>query len=215
MSRLRVLAYSVSLDGFAAGPDQSLAAPLGIGGEKLHSWFFPTSTFRQMVLGAEGGTTGVDDRYGRASFENIGAWILGRNMFTPERGPWADPDWKGWWGEEPPYHCQVFVLTHHPRAPIEMQGGTTFHFVTEGPRAALDRARAAAGGRDVRVGGGAETIRQYLNDGLVDDLHIAISPVLLGRGENLFAGLDLTMLGYQVTGCEAGEGAIHYRIERK
>lgn len=198
MSKLRVASFSMSLDGFGAGPDQSLENPLGVGGKAVHDWVFPTRTF-QTMFGQDGGTTGVDDDFAARGFENVGAWILGRNMFGPVRGAWVDESWKGWWGDNPPYHCAVFVLTHHARASIEMEGGTTFHFVTDGIGAALDRARAAAGGRDVRVGGGVATIRQYLEAGLVDEMHLAISPALLGRGEHLLGGLDLLELGYRVT----------------
>jgi dihydrofolate reductase len=213
MSKVRVAAFGVSLDGFAAGPDQDLENPLGRGGGAMMQWFFPTRTFRAMQ-GQEGGTTGVDDRAAVQSFENVGTWILGRNMFGPVRGPWPDESWRGWWGEEPPYHYPVFVLTHHARPPLEMKGGTTFHFVTEGIHAALDRAREVAGDKDIRIGGGTSTVRQYLEAGLIDELRLAISPVLLGRGENLFAGLDLPALGYQVTAHEAGEGATHVIIEK-
>jgi dihydrofolate reductase len=214
MSKLRVASFGLSLDGYGAGPDQSLANPLGVGGEELHTGMVATRTFREM-WGKEGGTTGVDDRFAAAGFENIGAWILGRNMFGPVRGPWPDEDWRGWWGEEPPYRCPVFVLTHHERPPLEMAGGTIFHFVTGGIGEALDRARAAAGGRDVRVGGGAATIRQYLGAGLIDEMHLAVSPVLLGQGEPLFAGLDLPALGYAVSEHVAGEAATHVVIARK
>ena len=197
MAKLRVHAFSISLDGYGAGPDQSAEAPLGVGGEELHEWMFPTRTFQQMQ-GKEGGTTGVEDELTRRGFENIGAWILGRNMFAPSRGPWPDDGWKGWWGDDPPYHGPVFVLTHHPRAPIPMEGGTTFHFVTDGVHAALQRALEAAGGRDVRIGGGVGTIRQYLTAGLIDEMHLAIAPVLLGSGEHLLAGINALELGYQV-----------------
>ena len=196
MPKLRVCSFSVSLDGFGAGPEQSLDNPLGLGGTGLHQWAFATRTFRTM-FGQDGGATGIDDQFAKRGFDNIGAWILGRNMFGPVRGPWPDDAWKGWWGDTPPYHCDVFVLTHHPRAPITMAGGTVFHFVTDGIDAALKRAREAAGGRDVRVGGGVATIRQYLQERLVDEMHLAVSPVLLGRGEHLFAGLDLPKLGYR------------------
>jgi dihydrofolate reductase len=198
--RLRVHAFSLSLDGFGAGPDQSLQAPLGIGGEQLHGWAIPTHTFQKMVFGkTEGGTTGVDEDFAARSFAGIGAWILGRNMFGPVRGPWPDASWRGWWGDEPPYHGPVFVLTHHARAPLELRGGTVFHFVTEGPEVALARARQAAGDRDVRVGGGVATVRHYLRTRAIDEAHFAVAPVLLGRGEALFAGLDLTALGYRVS----------------
>jgi len=196
MTRLRVHAFSVSVDGYGAGPAQSLQDPLGQGGEALHEWAFTTRTFRQM-FGAEGGAIDQDDEFAARGFVNLGAWILGRNMFAPSRGAWPDDGWKGWWGANPPYHVPVFVLTHHPRASIEMEGGTVFHFVTDGMHAALDRARRAADGKDVRLGGGVATLRQYLQAGLVDEMHLAVSPVLLGRGESLFAGLDLPALGYQ------------------
>src|SRR5690349_8614545 len=181
MARVRVASFTISLDGYGAGPMQSMDNPLGVGGTELHRWFLPTRTFQQMVLGAQGGTTGIDDEFAASGFENIGAWILGRNMFSPIRGPWPDESWKGWWGDNPPYHVPVFILTHHARAPIQMAGGTTFHFVTGGIREALDRAREAAAGMDVRIGGGPHTIQQYLRQGLIDELHIAIAPVLLGR----------------------------------
>jgi dihydrofolate reductase len=196
MTKLRVSSFSVSLDGYGAGPNQSLENPLGIGGVALHGWAFATRTFRKM-FGQDGGTTDVDDGFAARGFANVGAWILGRNMFGPIRGEWPDENWKGWWGDNPPYRCPVFVLTHYPRAPIAMDGGTTFHFVTDGIHAALKRAREAANGQDVRVGGGVATIRQYLQAGLIDEMHLAVSPVLLGRGENLFAGFDLLALGYQ------------------
>jgi dihydrofolate reductase len=208
MSRLCVKSFSVSVDGFGAGPDQSLQNPQGIGGMDLHKWAFSTRTFRRM-FGSEGGATGVDDDYAARGFRNVGAWILGRNMFSPMRGPWADENWKGWWGDEPPYHVPVFVLTHHARPSITMQGGTVFHFVTDGIHRALERAREAAGEQDVRVGGGAATIRQYLRERLIDDMHIAVSPVLLGQGEPLFAGIDLRALGYCCTEHAATEHATH------
>lgn len=199
MSRLRVASFSISLDGYGAGPDQSLAHPLGVGGEALHAWAFATRTFQQRVLGQTGGPTGVDDDFAARGFANVGAWILGRHMFGPIRGPWPDLAWRGWWGEEPPYHVPVFVLTHHPRPPLVMAGGTTFHFVDADIADALALARAAAGGQDVRLGGGPSVVRQALRAGLVDELHIAVAPVLLGRGEPLFAGLDLPALGYRCT----------------
>jgi len=208
MSRLRVAAFSLSLDGFGAGPEQSLENPLGKGGEALHEWVFPTRTFKRMY-GDEDGTTGVDDVFARRSFDNVGAWILGRNMFGPVRGPWPHEDWKGWWGEEPPYHVPVYVLTHHVRAPLEMKGGTIFHFVTGGIGEALDRAREAAGGKDVRVGGGASTIRQYLEAGSIDEMHLAFSPILLGKGETLLAGIDLPAMGFSVTEHVATDRALH------
>ena len=213
MSKLRVNAFTLSLDGFGAGPDQTLQNPLGVGGEELHKWMIGTRTFHEMV-GKDGGTTDVDDRFTVRSFDNLGAWILGRNMFGPIRGEWPDENWKGWWGDNPPYHVPVFVLTHYKRDPIEMEGGTTFHFVTGGIHEALDQAKAAAGGKDVRVGGGVSTIRQYLQEKLIDELHLAVSPVLLGRGENLFAGLDMLKLGYQCTEQVATALATHVVIKR-
>jgi dihydrofolate reductase len=195
MSRLRVHNFTISLDGYGAGPDQSVENPLGVGGEALHDWFVPTRAFRK-IHGSDGGTTGVDDDFAARSFANVGAWIMGRNMFGPIRGPWPDDAWKGWWGDNPPFHAPVFVLTHHPRASIAMVGGTTFHFVTDGIDAALKRATEAAAGKDVGLGGGAATIRQYLRAGLVDAMHFAIAPVLLGAGEHLLGGIDLPKLGY-------------------
>ncbi len=203
MSRLRVQTFSVSLDGFGAGPDQDLEHPLGVGGPDMFDWFFHTRTFQKMH-GTGEGEAGVDDDLAAQGFENVGAWILGRNMFGPVRGPWPDESWRGWWGEEPPYHTPVFVLTHHPRPPLPMKGGTEFRFVTQGIEHALAQAREAAGGKDVRVGGGVATIRQYLSARLIDEMHLAISPVVLGRGENLFAGLDLRALGYACTRQVAG-----------
>ena len=213
MSKLRVACFSVSADGFGAGPDQSLENPLGVGGETLHEWFFPTRTF-QAMLGSPGGSTGVDDEFAAAGFANVGAWILGRNMFGPVRGPWPDDSWKGWWGPSPPYHVPVFVLTHHARDPIEMEGGTTFHFVTDGIHAALDQARDAAGGKDVRIGGGVSTVRQYLLAGLVDEIHLAIAPTVLGRGEALLQGIDLRALGFERTRHEGAANALHLVMSR-
>lgn len=213
MSRLRVESFSLSLDGFCAGPNQSLENPLGIGGHALHEWAFKTDTF-QKLFGAASGSTGVDDDFAARGFRNVGAWILGRNMFGPVRGPGPDENWKGWWGDNPPYHTEVFVLTHHPRPAIAMQGGTNFHFVTDGIHAALARAREAAGGKDVRVGGGADTVRQYLQARLIDEMHVAVAPVLLGSGANLFAGLDLVALGYRCTGHTATENATHVIISK-
>jgi dihydrofolate reductase len=198
MPKLRVHNFSISLDGYGAGPDQSLDDPLGVGGTALHDWFVPTRTFQQ-VHGKEGGTTGVDDELAARVRANLGAWIMGRNMFGPIRGPWPDEHWQGWWGDDPPFHCPVFVLTHHERGPITMMGGTTFHFVTDGIEAALERAVQAANGKDVLLGGGVATIRQYLRAGLVDEMHLAISPVLLGSGEHLFGNIDTASLGYRCT----------------
>jgi dihydrofolate reductase len=213
MSKVRVANFSISLDGYGAGPDQSLDNPLGVGGMAMHGWVFPTRTFQKM-MGKEDGTTGMDESFSARSFENVGAWVLGRNMFGPVRGPWPNEDWKGWWGDTPPYHCDVFVLTHHPRAPLEMKGGTVFHFVTDGIEAALDRARTSAGGKDVRIGGGVSTVRQYLEKRLIDELHLAVSPVLLGRGEHLLGGLDLPALGYRCEPHVDSEGAAHFMVTR-
>ena len=198
MPKLRVHAFSISLDGYGAGPKQDRDDPLGVGGEALHEWVVATRTFRQMS-GKEGGTTGVDDDFAARGFNNIGAWIMGRNMFGPVRGHWPDDTWKGWWGDNPPYHCPVFVLTSHPRTSIAMDGGTTFHFVTDGIHAALKRATEAAKDRDIRLGGGVATIRQYLRAALIDEMHLAISPVLLGSGEHLLADIDAPKLGYRCT----------------
>ena len=214
MSKLRVQSFSISIDGYGAGPDQSLQNPLGVRGPELMEWFFPTRVFRKMQ-GQGDGETGVDNAMAEQGLANIGAWILGRNMFGPVRGPWPDENWKGWWGDEPPYHTPVFVLTHHPRAPLKMKGGTEFRFVTEGIHAALAQATAAAGGRDVRLGGGVATIRQYLRAGLIDELHLALRPVLLGTGEPLFNGLDLRALGYECAKSVAGERATHLFLHRR
>jgi len=203
----------MSLDGFSAGPDQELDNPLGVGGVALMEWFFATRTWRRMHALADG-EDGVDERMAARGFENIGAWILGRNMFGPVRGPWPDESWRGWWGEEPPYHVPAFVLTHHARPPLAMQGGTTFHFVTGGIDEALRRAKDAAGDKDVRLGGGVATVRQYLEAHLIDEMHLAVRPVLLGRGENLLAGIDVPALGYEVGEAIAGERATHLVIRR-
>ncbi|MDP1826285.1 MAG: dihydrofolate reductase family protein [Archangium sp.] len=216
MSRLRVNSFSISIDGYGAGPDQSLENPLGVEGPALHTWAFGTRTFQKMHASAQTSDAGagVDDDFMVRGFENVGAWILGRNMFAPSRGPWADDGWKGWWGANPPYHVPVFVLTHHARAPITMEGGTTFHFVTDGIHAALERAKDAAKGKDVRLGGGAATIRQYLSARLIDELHLAISPVLLGRGEHLLSGIDAVSLGYKCTEHVASGQATHVVLTR-
>jgi dihydrofolate reductase len=213
MTRLRVASFGISLDGFGAGPGQSLDNPLGVGGQQLFQWLFDTLTFRRLHGEGEG-RTGVDEDFAAGGFENIGAWIMGRNMFGPVRGPWPDESWRGWWDEDPPYHAPVFVLTHHARPPLEMEGGTTFHFVTEGIEAAWHQARAAAQGKDVRLGGGVATVREYLRARLVDELHVALSPVVLGRGENLFTGLDLADLGYRCLRSTAGEKATHLIVAR-
>ena len=208
MSKVKVCAYSISIDGLGAGPSQSLETPLGIGGEELHRWMLPTRTFQQMT-GGVGGSEGADDAFAQRSFENVGAWIMGRNMFGPVRDAWPDETWKGWWGDNPPYHVPTFVLTHHPRATLEMAGGTTFHFVTGGIREALALAEKAAAGKDIRIGGGASTIRQYLEADLIDEMHLAVSPALLGSGESLFAGIDLRAKGFHCTESVSTELAMH------
>lgn len=214
MSKLLVRAFSISLDGYGAGPNQSLTNPLGENGEHLHDWFLPTKTFLSMQ-GKEGGTTDTDDEFARLGFANLGAWILGRNMFGPVRGAWPDDSWKGWWGDNPPYHVPVFVLTHHPRPSLTMEGGTVFHFVTDGIEEALRQAKAAAKGKDVRLGGGVATLHQYLHARLIDDMHIAVPPVLLGKGENLFAGIDLPALGYGLIERVSTPAATHLTIVKQ
>jgi len=214
LTKLRVDSYTISIDGFGAGPEQSLANPLGVGGPALHGWLFPTRTLQSYLFGKDDGETGIDDDFAARGFHNVGAWIMGRNMFGPVRGSWPDESWRGWWGENPVYHSPVFVLTHHPRAPLVMEGGTTFHFVTDGIHVAWERAREAAKGKDVRIGGGAATIRQYLQARLIDELHIAISPVLLGGGERLFDGVDLVALGYTCTQHVASQRATHIVLAR-
>jgi len=215
MTRVRVESFTISLDGYGAGPNQDINNPLGIGGTDLHQWLFPTRTFQQALFGKDDGITGVDDDFAARGFTNVGAWILGRNMFGPIRGDWPDMSWKGWWGDKPPYHVPVFVLTHHARPSIEMEGGTTFHFMTGGIGEALDRAREAAAGKDVRIGGGPNTIQQYLREGLIDEMHIAISPVLLGGGERLFEGVDMRALGYECVKRVASEKATHVVLRRQ
>lgn len=215
LGKVRVNAFALSLDGFGAGPDQSLEHPLGVGGLGLHAWFFPTRTFQRMHGAGGDGETGVDDDYAVRSMSGLGAWILGRNMFGPVRGRWPDDQWKGWWGDTPPYHCPVFVLTHHPREPIVMKGGTTFHFVTDGIHAALQRARETAQGKDVRVGGGVATVRQYLTAGLIDELHLVLGAAVLGRGEPLLAGIDLTKLGFEVTEQTTSARALHVILTKR
>ena len=212
--KIRVAAFGMSLDGFSAGPDQSLEHPLGVNGEVMMGWFFPTRMFCKMHGKAGEGETGIDNDMAEQSFVNVGAWILGRNMFGPVRGPWPDENWRGWWGEEPPYRVPVFVLTNYARPPLAMRGGTVFHFVTDGIHVALSRARAAAGDRDVRIGGGVSTVRQFLEARLIDELHLAVRPVLLGHGESLFRNLDLRALGYQCTKSVAGERATHTFLHR-
>jgi len=213
MTKLRVLSFSVSLDGYGAGPNQNLEHPLGVGGAALHEWLFATRTFHK-VHGSGGGTTGADDEIAARGFSNVGAWIIGRNMFGPIRGKWADENWKGWWGDNPPYHVPVFVLSHYPRDSITMAGGTTFHFVTDGIESALKRARESANGQDVRLGGGVATIQQYLRARLIDEMHFAIAPTLLGSGEKLFAGLDAVALGYRCTGHIPTANATHITLTR-
>jgi dihydrofolate reductase len=213
MSRLRVHNFAISLDGYGAGPRQSRETPLGIGGEELHGWFVGTRAFLEMN-GKTGGTTGLDNDFAKRAMQGVGAWIMGRNMFSHSRGPWTDDQWRGWWGKNPPYHAPVFVLTHHARAPITMEGGTVFHFVTGGIEEALRRAREAAGDRDIQVGGGASTVRQYLQARLIDEMHVAIAPILLGTGEPLFAGIDLPALGYACTTHAATPGATHVVITK-
>jgi dihydrofolate reductase len=222
MSKLRVNAFGISIDGFGAGPHQELAHPMGVGGMALHQWVLGTKTFHRMhadfaasLSGGQAARGGVDDEFAARGFENLGAWIMGRNMFGPVRGPWPDNEWKGWWGKSPPYHVPVFVLTHHARAPITMEGGTTFHFVTDGIHAALERAKQAAQGKDIRLGGGAATIRQYLSAGLIDELHLVISPVLLGKGEHLLAGIDTVSLGYECTEHASSDHASHVVLTKE
>jgi dihydrofolate reductase len=214
MSKVQVSAFAVSIDGFGAGPRQGLENPLGVRGPELMTWFFPTLTFRAMHGDSAGGTTGVDNDFAKRSFENVGAWIMGRHMFGPIRGEWADSDWKGWWGEEPPYHVPTFVLTHHAREPLPMKGGTTFYFVTDGIESALQQAKTAANGKNVRIGGGVATVRQFLAAGLIDEMHLAISPVVLGDGENLFHGIDLHTLGFKPVERVMGENAMHVVLAR-
>jgi dihydrofolate reductase len=214
MTRVRVESFTISLDGYGAGPHQDLANPLGVGGTELHRWMFPTRTIQHTLFGKDGGTTGVNDDFAARGFRNIGAWILGRNMFSPERGPWRDMTWKGWWGDNPPYHVPTFILTHHGRASIEMEGGTTFHFVTGGIHEALERAIDAAEGKDVRIGGGANTIQQFLRERLIDEMHYAVSPVVLGSGERLFEGVDARALGYRCAEFTASEMATHVVLRR-
>jgi dihydrofolate reductase len=214
MSKVRVAAFSVSIDGFGAGPRQDLQNPLGVRGFELHTWFRPTESFKKMQ-GESGGTTGIDNEIAAQSFENVGAWILGRNMFGPVRGSWKDDSWKGWWGDNPPYHTPVFVLTHHARPPLTLEGGTTFHFVTDGVESALKQAKDAANGKDVRIGGGVSVVRQYLAAGQIDEMHLAVSPVLLGEGENLFSGINLAQLGFIPSRVVPGENATHVFIEKK
>lgn len=214
MSKVKVAAFSISLDGYGAGIQQDRTNPLGVRGEELHNWFFPTKAFRKMG-GKDDGTEGVDNAFAEKSFENVGAWIMGRNMFGPVRGQWPDDEWKGWWGQNPPYHVPVFVLTHHERKTVTMNGGTTFHFITDGIEAALEAAKKAANGKDIRIGGGVSTIRQYLQAGYIDELHLSISPHFLGAGESLFSGIDMVALGYEQVQSVAGENTTHIILSKK
>lgn len=213
MSKVKVAAFSVSLDGFGAGPNQDRENPMGIGGEDLHNWIFPTKMFQKM-MGKPDGTQGIDNDFAEKSMEEIGAWIMGRNMFGPIRGFWPNEEWKGWWGEKPPYHVPVYILTHHTRKPITMKGGTTFHFITDGIESALEKAKKVTGGKDIRIGGGALTIRQFLQAGLIDEMHIAFSPIFLGTGEPLFSGIDLPKLGFTNWQTTYGEAATHLVLKK-
>lgn len=215
MGKVHVSAFAISLDGFSAGPDQSIDNPLGVNGTDLMGWFFPTKTFIVQHGSGEGGETGVDDDFAAKSMTGNGAWILGRNMFGPIRGPWPNDEWKGWWGDEPPYNVPTFVLTHHARDPVVMKGGTTFYFVTDGIHSALEQAKAAAGDKDIRIGGGPATVRQYLKERLIDELHLALSPIFMGRGEKLFEGLDLREIGYKVEKTVPGERATHLIVRKQ
>jgi dihydrofolate reductase len=214
MQKLRVESFSISVDGFGAGSNQSLENPLGIGGPNLHKWFFPTEVFQKNVMGKNEGSSGIDNEFAKRGFNNIGAWILGRNMFAPTRGPWLDETWKGWWGDNPPYHVPVYILTNHPRKSIEMEGGASFHFITDGIRSALKKAFDSANGKDVRIGGGVNVIQQYLKEKLIDEMHIAISPFFLGSGENLFSEINLSDLGYNVVKNTSSENAMHLIIKK-
>ncbi len=214
MQKLKVAAFSISIDGFGAGPNQNINNPLGERGIELHKWVLSTKIFQQMHGDGGGGEEGINNDFAVRSFQNIGAWILGRNMFGPIRGPWPDENWRGWWGENPPYHCPVFVLTNHPRKPLEMEGGTTFYFITDGFYSALEKAMKSANGKDVRIGGGPNTIRQFVNAGLVDEIHLVVSPVILGKGESFFEGIDLPALGYKITEQVTAESALHLILKK-
>jgi dihydrofolate reductase len=213
--KIKVHGFAVSLDGYSAGPNQDLQNPLGVGGPAIFEWFFPTRVFQRMHGGPDQGETGVDNQIAERGFDNMGAWILGRNMFGPVRGPWPDESWKGWWGDEPPYHVPAFVLTHHARPMLRMKGGTDFHFVTDGIQSALAQAKVAAGDRDVRIGGGVATVRQFLQAGLIDEMHLAVRPVFLGAGENLWQGLDMRALGYEIAETIQGERATHVMVRKR
>ncbi len=214
MGKVHVSCYTISLDGYSAGPDQTKETPLGVGGLGLMEWMFPTESFMKMQR-KDGGETGIDNEFVTKAMTGNGGWLLGRNMFGPVRGPWPDDSWKGWWGEEPPYHVPTFVLTHYPRDPVEMKGGTTFHFVTDGIHWALEQAKAAAGDKDIRIGGGAETVRQYLRERLIDEMHLALRPIFMGRGESIFQGMDLKELGYEVAETIPGERATHLIVRKQ
>jgi dihydrofolate reductase len=214
MPKLRVTNFSISLDGYGAGPDQSIDNGLGIGGERLHEWAIATRSWRR-PHGMDGGDTGIDDDFWARGQAGVGATIMGRNMFGPIRGPWGDERWTGWWGDDPPYHHPVFVLTNHPRPSITMQGGTVFHFVDGGIEAAREQALDAAAGHDVWVAGGAATIQQYLRARLLDELHVAIVPVFLGGGERLFDNLDGAVDGYECVELVSSPAVVHVRLERK
>ena len=214
MGKVHVSCYTISLDGFSAGPDQTKDTPLGVGGLELMEWMFPTKSFMEMQR-KDGGETGVDNEFVTKAMTGNGAWILGRNMFSPSRGPWPDDGWKGWWGDEPPYHVPTFVLTNYARDPIEMKGGTTFYFVTDGIRSALEQAKAAAGEKDIRIGGGAETVRQYLRERLIDEMHLAMRPIFMGRGESIYEGVGLKELGYTVAETVPGERATHFIVRKQ
>jgi dihydrofolate reductase len=213
-SKIKVTCFSISLDGYGAGVSQNMKDPLGVRGTELHTWFFPTKTFSKMI-GQDGGTEGIDNDFIEKSFENVGAWIMGRNMFGPIRGNWPDDEWKGWWGEEPPYHVPVFVLTHHERKPVKMKGSTVFHFVTDGIESAIEKAKEAAAGKDIRIGGGVSTIRQFLQAGYIDEIHFALSPIFLGSGEDLFSGIDVSNLGFNKIQRIIGEGATHFILTKE
>jgi dihydrofolate reductase len=213
--KIKVHGFAISLDGYSAGPNQDLQNPLGVGGPAIFEWFFPTRVFQRMHGGPDQGETGVDNQIAERGFDNMGAWILGRNMFGPVRGPWPDESWKGWWGDEPPYHVPAFVLTHHARPMLRMKGGTDFHFVTDGIQSALAQAKVAAGERDVRIGGGVATVRQFLQAGLIDEMHLAVRPVFLGAGENLWQGLDMRALGYEIAETIQGERATHVMVRKR
>ncbi|MPM79091.1 hypothetical protein SDC9_126122 [bioreactor metagenome] len=215
MTRVRVDGFTISLDGYGAGPDQDLDNPLGVGGTELHQWLVPTRTFQRALFGKEGGTTGIDDDFAARGFENVGAWILGRNMFGPIRGAWPDESWQGWWGDNPPFHSPVIVLTHHPRPPLELDGGTTFYFLNAEPTEALRQARELAGGLDVRIGGGTTTVRQFLQAGLIDEMHIAVVPILLGRGERLWDGLEGLENRFHIEAVASPSGVIHLTFWRR